>query len=366
MAVPSRGTIVTVGIGVALIGVLVLQGSPAGGPPLDPRSDEPDGTSALVSVLEGLGATVELSEGLPRAGDDVALVLVDRLDEDQATEVLDWVRAGGTLVVTDPASPLTPDGLPFGTAPDGLAVETTLEPGFCTIDALAAVHEVDAGVAHRYDTGSTASSCLGSRDFAFVVAAEEGAGAVVSVGGADFVTNERLDRADNAVLATALLAPTRATSIRVVDAPIPAGGGDKTLADLVSDGVRRAGIQLGIAFLLYAAWRAVRLGRPVPETQPVEIAGSELVDAAGRLLERGRAAGPAAEVLRSRLRRTLGARVGVPTDAPTATLVASVAARTGIDPARIEAAIGHHPVASDDDLVAVTDAIARIHQEVLR
>jgi hypothetical protein len=366
MAVRWRGAIVSAGIGVALVAVLVLQGSPAGGPPLDPRSDEPDGTSALVAVLEGLGATVELSEGLPRATDDVALVLVDRLDEDQVDEVVDWVRAGGTLVVTDPESSLTPDVLPFGPADGGLGEETTVEPGVCTIEALARVQEVDAGIAYRYDTGSTASSCFGSRDFAFVVAEEKGAGAVVSVGGADFVTNERLGRADNAVLAAGLLAPTRGTSIRVVDAPIPAGGGDKTLADLVSDGVRRAGVQLGIAFLLYAAWRAVRLGRPVPETQPVEIAGSELVGAAGRLLERGRAAAPAAEVLRARLRRTLGARVGVPSDAPTATLVATVAERTGIDPVRIDAALGDRPVASDDDLVAVTDAIARIHQEVLR
>ena len=110
----------------------------------------------------------------------------------------------------------------------------------------------------------------------------------------------------------------------------------------------------------------MRLGRPVPETQPVEIAGSELVGAAGRLLERGRASGPSAEVLRARLRRALAARLGVPPSAPPATLRQVVVERTGADPALVEAAVGEHPVTSDDELVAVARAVATIHQEVLR
>jgi hypothetical protein len=365
MAAPSRGTLVTTGIGVGLIGVLVLQGSPEGGPALDPRSHAPDGTSALVALLEELGTDVELSEGLPGPADDVALVLVDDLDEEQREDVLAWVRTGGTLVVTDPRSSLTPEALPFDPS-EGFVEETTLGPGFCSIDALADVDEVDAGIAFRYDTGAAASSCLGSRDFAFVVAEEEGDGTVVSVGGADLVTNARLGHDDNAVLAAALLAPASGATVRVVDAPIPAGGGDKTLVDLISDGVRRAGLQLGVAFLLYAVWRAVRLGRPVAEPQAVEIAGSELVGAAGRLLERGRGAGAAAEVLRGRLRRTLTSRYGMPPDVPGATLVATVAERTGVDREQVELAIGERPVSSDGELVSVTTAIAHVQQEVLR
>src|SRR5688572_29783574 len=99
---PSRGTLVTGAIGAGLLGMLLLQGSPEDHPALDPRSDEPDGTSALVALLEQLGSDVDLSVGLPAAGDDLALVLVDRLDEDQTAEVLAWARAGGTLVVADP------------------------------------------------------------------------------------------------------------------------------------------------------------------------------------------------------------------------------------------------------------------------
>ena len=361
MATPSRGTIVAGTIGIGLVGVLLLQGSPNDGPPLDPRSDAPDGTSALVALLEGLGGDVELSVGLPGADDDVALVLTDRLDEAQRAAVVAWTRAGGTLVVTDPASSLTPPALE-GALPE----DEVIGRGICSVDALGDVGEVDAGFARRYDTGQASSSCLGSRDFAFVVVSPEGDGEVVAVGGADFATNERLDQEDNAVLAAALLVPTRGTAVRFVEAPLPAGGGDDTLGDLVSDGVRRGGWQLAIAFLVYAVWRALRLGRPVPEPQPVEIAGSELVGAAGRLLERGRSAGPAAEVLRARLRRALASRFGLPADAPGATVADVVADRTGADRAVVDAAVGDLPVTSDDELVAVARAIATIDREVLR
>ena len=357
----SRGTLVTGAIGIGLLGVLFLQGSPEDHPALDPRSDEPDGTSALVALLEELGTEVELSVGLPATRDDVALVLSDRLDDAQTEDVLAWTRAGGTLVVTDPASSLSPPAFP---APS--SGEEPVSRGICTIGALEGVDEVDAGVAHRYDTGQAHSSCLGSRDFAFVVARDEGQGDVVAIGGPDFATNERLGQVDNAVLAAALLAPSRGTTVRFVDAPLPAGGGDKTLADLVSDGVRRGGLQLGIAFLVYAAWRAVRLGRPVLETQPVEIAGSELVGAAGQLLERGRAAGPSAEVLRARLRRALVARLGLPPSAPPVAVRQIVVERTGADPVLVEAALGERPVTSDEELVAVARAVATIHEEVLR
>jgi hypothetical protein len=357
---PSRGTIVAGAVGAGLIGLLLLQGSPSNDTPLDPRSDAPGGTSALVALLEELGSDVELSVGLPDADDDVALVLVDRLDDEQRAEVLSWARGGGTLVVTDPASLLVPAATP----PD--FVESDVGRGVCTIEALDGVDQVDAGFSQRYDTADAQSSCFGSRNFAYVVGRDEGAGDVVAIGGPDFATNERLGNDDNAVLAAALLAPEVGMTVRFVEAPLPAGGGDKTLGDLVSDGVRRGLWMLAVAFLLYAVWRAVRLGRPVAEPQPVEIAGSELVGAAGRLLERGRSASASAEVLRGRLRRALAARFGVPVSAPPSTLADVVAERSGLDPALLDRAVGTSGVQSDDELVAVASAIATVHQEVLR
>jgi len=358
----SRGAVVAGCVGAGLLAVALLGGAPNDGPPLDPRSDGPLGTSALVSLLRGLDADVELSVGLPDSQDDVALLLADRLDEEQTDDVLAWVQRGGTLVVTDPGSSFAPPT--FGGV-NPLEPED-LDRGICSLEALDGVEVVDGGAAVRFDTSAGHASCLGSRDFAFVVASAEGDGDVVAVGGAAFVTNDRLAEEDNAVLAAALLAPEATTTVRFVDPRLPAGGGDKTLYELISDGVRRAGLQLGLAFVLYAAWRAIRLGRPVRETQPVEIAGSELVGATGRLLERGRSPGAAAEVLRERLRRALRARLGVTQQADHEALAQTVAERSGVDLQQARAAVGDHPVTSDDDLVAVARAVASVHQEVLQ
>jgi hypothetical protein len=361
---PPRGAVIGVLVGGGLL-LAALAGGPPGrdGPPLDPRSDGPLGTSALVSLLEGLGAEVELSVGLPRPTDDVALVLEDRLDEEQTDAIVGWVRAGGTLIVTDPGSSLTP---PF----DGIGVSglsRTLEPGSCSIAALESVGDIEAGAAVRFQVGSDDQLCFGDReDGAFVVTRTAGRGDVVAVGGAAFVTNELLDERDNAVLAAALLAPARGTAVRFVDAPVPAGGGDKTLGDLVPAGVERGLLQLAIAFVVYAAWRAIRLGQPVVEDQPVEVAGSELVAAVGRLLARTHAPGVAAETLRGELRRALRTRLGVPPSADATVLASVVAARTRLELEQVLEAIDERPVTTDAELGAVARAVASVQQEVLR
>ena len=357
-----RGAVVGVLVGAGLLLVAYAGGRPGeDGPPLDPRSDGPLGTSALVSLLERLDADVELSVGLPTGDDDVALLLRDRLSEAQADDLEAWVQAGGTLVVTDPASPFTPTVA----GPDLALDPQDLEPGTCSIDALASLDEVAGGSPARYEVGEGDDLCFGDRsEGAFVVARASGRGDVVAVGGAAFATNELLDEADNAVLAATLLAPEPGERVRFVDAPLPAGGGDRTLGDLVPAGVKRALAQLAAAFALYALWRSIRLGRPVPEDQPVDIASSELVAAIGRLLGRTRSPGAAADTLREELRRTLRTRLGVPVDAPARTLAEITAARTGASVDAVLHAVDDRPVATDDELVALARAVAAIHQEV--
>ena len=61
-----------------------------------------------------------------------------------------------------------------------------------------------------------------------------------------------------------------------------------------------------MAALLLALWRARRLGRPVAEPVPVELAGSELTAAVGDLMARGHRREAAAAGLRDGVRRALG------------------------------------------------------------
>lgn len=350
------GVVVLVAMAALLVSFVVGRPEPTR-PPLDPRSHQPDGTSALVALLRDLGADVDLSIGMPGADDDVGLLLIDRLTDDQRGELLAWVERGGRLVVADPASALLPapaDG-PFGPRP--------YAPGTCTIDALGGIGAIEPGraVLHRVPPG--AESCYGDEGGAFVVATDRGAGTLVALGSPGGLVNEVLADAGNAAVAAALLAPRGGEVVRVVDAPPPVGG-DETLYDLVAPGVRRALAQLAVAFLVYAAWRAVRLGRPVAEAQPVPIAGSELVSATGRLWAATRDPQAAADRLRADLRAAVAPGLGVPATAPPDTLVEVVAARHGVDRATLEAALAPHPVRSDDELVAVARAVAEVRQEL--
>lgn len=330
--------------------------------PLDPRSDTPSGTSALVALVRELGADVRLGERLPSGDADVALVLRDRLGDAQRDDLLAWAAAGGTLVVSDPGSPLAPS---VETGFDPRIDPERLAPGSCGVDSLRGLAPIAPGEMVLLEVDESAEGCFGTDRRAFVVVRPEGEGTVVAIGGADLLTNGRLGDRDNAVLAAALVAPTGGERVRIVEAVAPIGGGDRTLVELVPDRVWRALVQLGLAFGVYAAWRAIRLGRPVEERQPVAIAGSELVEATGRLLERTRDPARAAELVRADLRLAVARRLGVPPRAGLDGLVRAVTERTGVDEATARTGLADTRVANDDDLVAVARAAAQIRQEIL-
>ena len=358
-----RGVVVVLAILVGLLLVAFVVGRPSrAGPPLDPRSDAPLGTSAHVEVHRRLDADVELSVGLPDEDDDVALVLADELTDDQRQQLQDWTRAGGRLIVASPG-PMTPQPVQASVLDPGTEV---VEPGACSIEALSGLGPVDTGGGVLLEVPTGAELCFGDGDGAYVVASELGEGTVVAIGGPLFAVNDLLDEADNAALAAALLAPEPGTAVRFVEPPIPAGGGDKTLLELAAPGVRRAVIQLGIAFVLYAIWRAIRLGRPIVEEQPVPIAGSELVAAVGRLLSRTRSPAAAADLVRADLRRELVGRLGLPPDASADAIADAVSERTGADRATVHAAVTDTPVTTDQELLALTQAAAAVRQEVFR
>jgi hypothetical protein len=255
-------------------------------------------------------------------------------------------------VVADPSSPLQPHPVTgtLGTDP--------LVRG-CDVPALSDVERVDPVGGVGFDVPPGGTSCFGS----FVAVADAGEGTVVGIGGAGLLTNGELGEVDNAVLAGALLAPAPGTRVAIVR-PAAAGGGSKSLADLVSPGVKGALLQLGVAFLLYALWRARRLGAPVPEPQPVPLAASELVVAVGNLLQQAGRRDQAGALLRADLRRHLAERLGLAHDAPVDVVATTAAARTGIPEERLRAALTPVPLSGDDELVALSAEVAAVEEVV--
>ncbi|MDQ6796527.1 MAG: DUF4350 domain-containing protein [Actinomycetota bacterium] len=362
---------------VAALGIAAIIGpDPVHGPPLDPASTAPDGAKAVVDTLAALGADVSVRPGAPDASRATALLLDDTLSNDDRTAMSRWVEAGGTLVVADPYSPLNPADVARLRAPGPLT------PGLersCSVSALREVRRVDTGVVTLLQAPPGSTACfVGGRSRqppergagsasgteAWLVITTRGRGTVVALGGPGAFTNARLGKEDNAVLAAALLAPRPGERVVVVG-PRPPGSGTKTLTDLVAPRVRLALAQLALAFVVVVAWRARRLGRPVVEAQPVELAGSELVVAVGHLMQRARGSARAAEILRHDLRRTLAVRLGLPADAAPDQVADAAAAWSGIKAERVRDVLEGRTPSDEAALVRLARSVVSVREEVI-
>jgi hypothetical protein len=339
-----------------LVLVALVAGAPSSSRPLDPASTQPDGTRALVLLLEALGADVDVVRGPVPDDATAALVLQDRLNDEDKAAVRRWVEAGGVLVVSDP----TTEGF------DG-------ERGRCD-PALGSVGSIR--------TSGGQSVARGDACFEGAVGVEDhGAGSVVRLDDfqVGFVLNGRelepsvttslfmnslLAEDDNAVLAATLLAPGPGARVAILGGSV-GGRGQDTLLDIVRPSFKQAGVQLLVVGLVFVLWRGRRLGRPVTEPQPVLVAGSELVAAMGRLLDARRRPDEAAAALRADLRRLLELRLGVAPGAPASAVADAVALATGLDATTVAAALETTAVATDADLVAVTAQLDRIRSLVL-
>lgn len=376
---------------VLVVGVLALAGADDRDRALDPRSHERLGISALVEVARGLGAEVTVADRVPVAGPagdgpagpgtDVVLLLDDVLGGGSAVDLDRWVDRGGTLVVLDPASRFAP---PMAGEVAGDGTETFGRSAPCGIAALDGIDVGRAAPLHGgvlYDAPPGADVCLElgpagdllgtgpGRGGAYLVAESSGRGTVVSVGGAGMFVNAALGVGANAAVAAALVAPRAGTDLLVLEpGPLAGAAGDTSgdsLLGLVPAGVVRLLVQLGIAFVLYAVWRARRLGAPVAEARPVAVAASELVAATGVLLDQTGAHPHAVATLRADLHRRLAEHLGVAATTPPAELATVAAERIGVDPQRVLAALDGPVPADDAGLVEAARTIDLVREEVL-
>lgn len=324
------------------------------GPPLDTSSTGAQGTRAAVELARRLGADVRVTSELPGRDTDVALLFEDLISSEQVDDVRSWVSDGHTLVVADPYSTLAPEArFDEGAA---FADSTGVARGSCDVALPAGLRDLRSldsfGPVARYDVPEGSSSCFTDGGGAVVVVTPVGAGLVVSVGTPWVFTNEALDQADNAGLFSVLAVPGDGTRLDVLVAGSDGSGlqppedGGLSLPTGVSLGL----LQLLVAFVVYCFYRARRLGKPVPEDQPVVIAGAELTRAVGGLLEHAGARDRAATSLRRSARRRLATAFGLAAGVEPEVVVSTVVGRTLLDRDRVEAALLDAPVAGDAGL----------------
>lgn len=350
---------------------------------LDPRSADPNGSRAVAELLKAQGVTVRvvttLDEAAAATGADSTLLVTtpDLLTEHQQSALHRAMTAShGRTVLVGAGSPSLDTLAPGITSGTSTSV-TARQPG-CSLPAAVRAGSVDIG-GERYVTGAdTADTCyLGDGLPTLVRVPASGGGDTVLLGSADILYNERLDKQGNASLALQLLGsrthlvwylPSLSdTSVAEND---PEGESPDSAADsflsLVPSGWLWGTLQLALAAVLAAIWRARRLGPLVTERLPVAIRASEATEGRARLYRKGNARDRAAAVLRSATRTRIAPLLGVATQdahSPEALLPALSARLPETAAAPRDLLFGPAP-ADDAALIRLADQLDALEREV--
>jgi hypothetical protein len=142
-----------------------------------------------------------------------------------------------------------------------------------------------------------------------------------------------------------------------------AGSGPKSFSSLVPLAAYLVVIQLAIATLLAAAWRARRLGQLVAEPLPVVVRAAETTEGHGRLYLARHARAQAAEALRGAVRGRLEQAAGLPAGSPQDAVVETLAARTAVPAARISDLLYGPAPGTDQALVSLARDLDQLERE---
>jgi hypothetical protein len=358
---------------VLLAGVAIaLLQSPAVTGYLSPDSTGADGARAIADILSERGHSVQPVTTVPAAVGAAAsgTTLVITSPYLLTTGQLDALaRTRANLVVAEPdqdaVAALAPR-LSLG----GSAAVGVLLPG-CALPAATLAGGADmggpglrvrpgrAGVTLCYFSGGLATLAQFRSDGRLVT--------VLSTGIP--LTNGYLAQQGNAALAINLLS-SGGRVIWLVP-PVPAatgtsGGGSPSFLSLVPFPVYLVAIQLALAVLLTALWRARRLGPLAAERLPVVVRASETVEGHARLYQSRHARDRVAATLRAATVTRLAPAVGLSASAAPAAVTAALAARSTLDEARIADLLYGAPPGSDAALVTLASDLDALEGEVRR
>ncbi len=337
--------------------------APRPGGRMDPGSTSADGALALVSLLRDQG--------------------VDVVEAGSVADVERAARPDTLLVVAETYYLVNDDGLRRLAAVPGDRL--LVEPVSRTREALApairlahtftlggapncAMPEANRAGAVDFSTSDTYEANDGvsiTRCYDGAVVRYTDAGRTVTVvGSADFMTNSGLLKEGNAALAMNL-AGARPRVIWY--APQSAeGDSDATasITDLIPDQVKWIALQLCLAVLLVALWRARRVGPLVAEDLPVVVRASETVEGRGRLYRSRRARDRAAEALRAAALQRMLPRLGLGPDAEPTAVTLAIAQRIAADPNALAHTLFGPPPDIDADLVNLARQLDDIERQV--
>ncbi len=363
-----RGT-VTVVLLVLLGGALValLKPGPPGSGYLDPASPRPDGGQALADILAQRGQPVLRVASVPAAetADHSAAVtlIVTSPSRLSAGQLGGLAQTPASLLLVGPGRPALAVLAPGVTVAARAAVALTAPS--CPWPAARLARTAAMGGVLMRTAIPGAVRCYPIDGHPSLVRFRAAGRWITVLGtGAPF-SNTDLARQGDAALALNLLRGSSRVVWLVPPVPLaPAAAGPKSLFAEIPEPAYLVTLQLLIAAVLAAVWRARRLGPLVTEPLPVVVRAAETVEGHGRLYRSRRARDRAAAALRTAALRRITSRLALPDSAGPEAVSAVLAGRTGRDPGQIQAIL-YGPVPRDDAaLVALARDIDALEGEV--
>ncbi|MFF2365962.1 DUF4350 domain-containing protein [Streptomyces sp. NPDC058122] len=343
---------------------------------LDPRSADPSGSKAVARLLADRGVSTRvvttLGEARSAAGPDTTLLIMspDLLTKRQQTLLHTATeQSGGRTVLISPGSPSLGTLAPEVTADPAVSFDSTLSPR-CGLPAARRAGSADTGGIRYSTTDQNADTCYPSDGLPTLVRvpARTGSGDTVVLGAPDILYNERLDEQGNASLALQLLG-SRTHLVWYLPSLSDDSATDtdrRSFFDLLPSGWLWGTLQLFIAAVVAALWRARRMGPLVPERLPVAIRASETAEGRARLYRKAAARDRAAAALRSATRTRLAPLIGVPpaqAHAPE-TLLPALATHVDGNPQALLPLLFGPPPRDDAALVSLADQLDALEREV--
>ena len=374
----SRGVLLALVVLLAAAVAIAAVRSDAESGSLDPRSADPSGSRAVAELLADQGVSTRLvttlNEAAAAVGSDTTLLVArpDLLTDRQQDRLHSaFANSGGRTVLVAPTTPSVGTLAPGVDADPAPSFDTTLSPN-CSLPAARRAGKAETG-GIRYTTNAPgADSCYPGDGLPTLlrVPAAEGNGDTVVLGAPDILQNERLDKQGNASLALQLLGsrPHLVWYLPSLSDDSATDAGDRSFVDLMPSGWLWGTLQLFVAAILAALWRARRLGPLVPEKLPVAIRASETVEGRARLYRKSNARDRAAAALRSTTRTRLAPLVGVSpaqAHAPEA-LLPALSAQLRREGQALHSLLFGPPPSDDAALIALADQLDALEREVRR
>ncbi|MFH8472715.1 DUF4350 domain-containing protein [Streptomyces sp. NPDC018000] len=347
---------------------------------LDPRSADRHGSRAIAELLKERGVSVHvvttLDEATTRVGPETTLLVAspNLLTPHQQSELRATTdhSAGRTVLLA--AGPPSVGTLVPGVRAESAGPVATRAPQ-CSLPAARKAGDVETGGFHYASDGLDTTACFPSDGLPTLLLVEQGAGDTVLLGSPDLLHNERLGKQGNASLALQLLGsrphlvwylPSLADTSAAAEGSGDGSDDDRSFVDLIPRGWLWGTLQLALAAVLAAIWRARRLGPLVVERLPVAIRASESTEGRARLYRRANARDRAADSLRAATRTRIAPLIGVSprnADSP-ATLIPAVSACLSTTGNDLQTLL-FGPTPSDDAaLVHLADQLDALEREV--